>query len=49
VTSLIEAFAGGDGDFQKAKPYLDTFGAVVAGAKDEGSGVTRARFVVTLR
>jgi hypothetical protein len=49
VTSLIEAFAGGDADFQKAKPYLDTFGAVVAGAKDEGSGVTRARFVVTLR
>ena len=33
----------------KAKPYLDTFGAVVAGAKSEGSGVTRSRFVVTLR
>jgi hypothetical protein len=49
VTSLIAAFAGDDADFQKAKPYLDTFGAVVAGAKDEGSGVTRARFVVTLR
>jgi hypothetical protein len=49
VTSLIEAFAGADADFQKAKPYLDRFGAIVAGAKDEGSGVTRARFVVTLR
>jgi hypothetical protein len=49
VTKLIEAFAGTDADFQKAKPYLDTFGAIVAGAKDEGSGVTRARFVVTLR
>jgi hypothetical protein len=49
VTSLIEAFAGADADFQKARPYLDTFGAIVAGAKDEGSGVTRARFVVTLR
>jgi hypothetical protein len=49
VTKLIEAFAGSDPDFQQAKPYLDTFGAVVAGAKDEGSGVTRSRFVVTLR
>jgi hypothetical protein len=49
VTKLIEAFAGTDADFQKAKPYLDTFGTIVAGAKDEGSGVTRARFVVTLR
>jgi hypothetical protein len=49
VVSLIEAFAGGQADFAKAKPYLDTFGAVVAGAKDEGDGVTRARFVVTLR
>ena len=41
VTKLIESFAGTDAGFQKAKPYLDTFGAVVAGAKDEGSGVTR--------
>ena len=43
------AFAGNDASFQKAKPYLDTFGAIVAGAKSEGSGVTRARLVVTLR
>jgi Protein of unknown function (DUF3352) len=49
VVSLIESFVGSDASFQKAKPYLDTFGAVVAGAKDEGDGVTRARFVVTLR
>ncbi len=49
VTKLIESFAGTSPDFQKAKPYLDTFGAVVAGAKSEGSGVTRSRFVVTLR
>jgi hypothetical protein len=49
VTQLIAAFAGDDADFQKAKPYLDTFGAIVAGAKDEGSGVTRSRIVVTLR
>jgi hypothetical protein len=49
VTKLIESFAGDNPSFQKAKPYLDTFGAIVAGAKDEGSGVTRSRFVVTLR
>ena len=48
MTKLIEAFAGTDPDFQKAKPYLATFGAIVAGAKSEGSGVTRSRFVVTL-
>jgi hypothetical protein len=49
VVSLIEGFVGNEADFQKAKPYLDTFGAIVAGAKDEGDGVTRARFVVTLK
>jgi hypothetical protein len=49
IVNLIEAFAGSQADFQKAKPYLDTFGPVVAGAKDEGSGVTRTQFVVTLR
>jgi hypothetical protein len=49
VVTLIEGFVGNEPDFQKAKPYLDTFGAVVAGAKDEGDGVTRARFVVTLK
>lgn len=49
VVSLISGFVGNEATFQKAKPYLDTFGAVVAGAKDEGDGVTRARFVVTLK
>jgi hypothetical protein len=49
VASLIEGFVGNEAGFQKAKPYLDTFGAIVAGAKDEGDGVTRARFVVTLK
>jgi predicted small secreted protein len=49
VTKLIESFAGTNADFQKAKPYLDAFGAVIAGTKSEGSGVTRSRFVVTLR
>jgi hypothetical protein len=49
VVSVIEGFVGNDADFQKAKPYLETLGAIVAGAKDEGDGVTRARFVVTLK
>jgi hypothetical protein len=49
VVGLIGAFAGSDADFQKAKPYLDTFGAIVAGGKDEGDGVTRSRIVVALR
>jgi hypothetical protein len=49
VVALIQGFVGNEADFQKAKPYLDTFGAIVAGAKDEGDGVTRARFVVTLK
>jgi hypothetical protein len=49
VVSLISGFVGNEATFQKAKPYLDTFGAIVAGAKDEGDGVTRARFVVTLK
>jgi len=49
VVALVDGFVGNEADFQKAKPYLDTFGAIVAGAKDEGDGVTRARFVVTLK
>lgn len=49
VTNLIGAQAGGDPGFAKAKPYLDTFAAVAAGAKDEGDGVTRARFAITLK
>jgi hypothetical protein len=31
-----------------AKPYLQAFGAVVAGGKDEGNGIVRYRFAVTL-
>lgn len=49
VTALIGSKAGSDPQFQKAKPYLDTFSALVGGAKDEGEGVTRARFAVTLK
>lgn len=49
VFGLVEPFVTGDADYQKAKPYLNVFGAVVAGAKDEGDGVTRSRFVVTLK
>jgi hypothetical protein len=49
VVRLMEGFAGSDARFQKAKPYLDSLGAVVAGAKPEGGGVTRTRVVATLR
>ena len=49
LTSLIGSKAGSDPSFAKAKPYLDTFSALVGGAKDEGDGVTRARFAVTLK
>jgi hypothetical protein len=49
VAKLLDSFAGSNPGVQKTKPYLGTFGAIAAGAKDEGSGVTRSRFVVTLR
>jgi hypothetical protein len=49
VTTLIGSKAGSDPSFAKAKPYLDTFAALVGGAKDEGDGVTRARFAITLK
>ncbi len=49
TTALVASKAGSDPDFAKAKPYLDAFAALVAGAKDEGEGVTRARFAITLK
>lgn len=49
ITQLLASEAGSQPEFQQAKRYLDAFGAVVAGAKDEGGGVTRARIVATLR
>ena len=49
LTALVGAKAGSDPDFVKAKPYLDAFAALVGGAKDEGEGVTRARFAITLK
>jgi hypothetical protein len=50
VVGLIGGFVGDSSpSFAKAKTYLDAFGTIVAGGKDEGDGVTRARFVVTLR
>jgi uncharacterized protein DUF3352 len=49
VVNLIGGFAVNNPQFAKAKEYLDTFGAIVAGGRYEGSGVTRARFVVGLR
>lgn len=49
VTQLLASLAGDDPGFAQARRYLDAFGALVAGAKDEGGGVTRARIVATLR
>jgi hypothetical protein len=49
VTELLAVVSSGDPSFAQAQRYLDAFGAVVAGSKDEGGGVKRARGVVTLR
>ena len=45
----LGALMGGKGQARGLHEYLAAFGALAGGAKDEGSGVTRARFVVTLR
>jgi uncharacterized protein DUF3352 len=49
LVRLLEGTAGTHARFKQAKPYLDAVGAVVAGARPEGGGVTRARVVATLR
>jgi hypothetical protein len=49
VVRLIGSTAGSDPRLQRVKPYLDAFGAVAGGGRDEGDGVTRFRFAVTLR
>jgi Protein of unknown function (DUF3352) len=48
VTRLIGDAAGSDARFARAKPYLDAFGGVVAGARRDGD-VSRARIVATVR
>jgi hypothetical protein len=47
VVKLIGSLAGGDPDFQKAKPTLDAFGPAAAGAKREG-GTTRVKLAVSV-
>jgi hypothetical protein len=49
LVKLLEGSAGSDARFKQAKPYLDSVAAVVAGARPEGGGMTRARVVATLR
>jgi hypothetical protein len=49
LVKLLEGSAGTDARFKQAKPYLDSVAAVVAGARPEGGGMTRARVVATLR
>jgi hypothetical protein len=48
VTRLIGDAAGSNASFQRAKPYLDAFGGVVAGGRRDGD-VSRARFVAMVR
>jgi hypothetical protein len=48
LTRLIGDSAGSDARFARAKPYLDAFGGVVAGARRDGD-VTRTRIVATVR
>jgi hypothetical protein len=48
VTRLIGDAAGSDARFARAKPYLDAFSGVVAGARRDGD-VSRARIVATVR
>jgi hypothetical protein len=48
LTRLIGDSAGSDARFARAKPYLDVFGGVVAGARRDGD-VTRTRIVATVR
>lgn len=48
VVSFLALGAGSDPSFQQAKPYLDAFGAIVAGAKREGD-TYRSRFVLTVK
>jgi len=45
----LGALMGAKGHARGLHEYLAAFGALGGGAKDEGGGVTRARFVVTLR
>lgn len=48
VTRLIGDAAGSNASFERAKPYLDAFGGVVAGARRDGD-VSRTRIVATVR
>lgn len=48
VVTFLGLAAGSDEDFQKAKPYLDAFGVLVAGAKRDGD-TNRSRLVLTVK
>ena len=48
AASLLADAGGSDPRVRRAKPYLDAFGGVVAGARRDGD-VTRARLVATVR
>jgi len=48
IVGFLALGAGSDPDFQKAKPYLDAFSAIVAGGKRDGN-VSRGRFVLGVK
>lgn len=48
VLGLVEQAVGGEPGFRKAKPYLETFTALVAGAKRDGD-VNRSRLVLGVK
>jgi hypothetical protein len=48
VVGFIEQAVGDDADFRRAKPYLDAFSAIVAGAKRDGD-VNRSRLVIGVK
>jgi hypothetical protein len=48
IISLVDATGQADADFEKARPYLEAFGAITAGGKADGDRI-ESRTAVTLK
>ena len=48
VITLVDAIGEADADWDKAKPYLETLGAITSGGSVDGDKAT-SRFAVTLK
>ena len=48
VITLVDAIGEADADWDKAKPYLETFGAITSGGTVDGDKA-KSRFAVTLK